>query len=262
MHHQLQVSELNTRMPMSDSLSTTLPATSTEPRLMFIAALAGLLRRAFRLPVVGRVLTVATLMAATHAPATARAEALASLEVSVLRPAQPRPSAPIVREIYDTYDVRGTSIPELRSGLRRHGIRMNDGKTYDALTSWDIRWEYDYDRPPGSCSVDNFRAFVNVTILYPRWVADENDDPVLLSDTWDAYLHSLIRHEQGHRDIAVATADGLIRAVTALPPAATCADLDRAVAALARSFMKRLNLDQQAYDAETGHGTMQGAVLP
>lgn len=262
MHHQPQVSELNTRMPMSDPLSTTLPASSTEPRLMFFAAIAGLLRLAFRLPVAGRVLAVAVLMAATHAPAAARAEELASLEGSVLRPAQPRPSVPIVRETYDTYDVRGTSIPELRAGLRRYGVRMNDGNTYDALTSWNIRWEYDYDRTSGSCSIDDFRAFVDVTILYPRWISDDNDDPVLISDAWDSYLHSLIRHEQGHRDIAVATADRLIRTVAALPPAATCADLDRAVAALGRSFMTRLNLDQRAYDAETGHGAMQGAVLP
>jgi predicted secreted Zn-dependent protease len=166
-----------------------------------------------------------------------------------------------VRETYDTYDVHGTSIAELRAGLRRNGIRMNDGSTYDALTSWVVRWEYDYDRTINTCSVDDFRAVVDVTIRYPRWISDD-DTPLPLTDTWDDYLHSLIRHEQGHRDIAVAAADALTRSVSALSPAATCADLDRTVEALGRSFMKRLSREQVAYDTATDHGAMQGAVLP
>lgn len=259
--HLPQVSIPNTRMLMSDHVSTTLPAIAVAPRPLFFAAVAGLLRCACRRPVTGRVLAVAALMAAAHAPAPARATELASLNFTVVHPAQPWSSAPHVRETYVTYNVHGTSIPELRAGLRRNGVRMNDGGTYDALTSWDVRWEYDYDRVAGNCSVDDFRAVVDVTIRYPRWVSDDNT-PAPLTDAWDAYLHGLIRHEQGHRDIAVAAADGLIRAATALTPASTCADLDRTVEALGRSFMDRLRLDQQAYDAETGHGAMQGAVLP
>ena len=248
-------------MLMSDLVSTDLPATDAAPQPMFCSAIAGFLLCAFRRPVTGRVLAVAVLMAAAHAPETARATELASLNFTVVHPAQPRSSAPLVRETYDTYNVHGTSIPELRAGLRRSGVRMNNGDMYDALTSWNVRWEYDYDRSPAGCSVDDFRALVDVIIRYPRWVPND-DAPAPLADAWDAYLHSLIRHEQGHRDIAVAAADGLIRAAAALPPAATCVDLDRAVEALGRSFMKQLTLDQQAYDAETSHGTMQGAVLP
>jgi predicted secreted Zn-dependent protease len=247
-------------MHMSELLSTDPPATDAAPQPMICAAIAGFLFCAFRRTVAGRILAVAALIAAAHAPETARATELASLKFTVVHPAQRWSSAPRVRETYDTYNVHGTSIPELRAGLSRNGVRMNNGDIYDALTSWDVKWEYDYDRSHGGCSVDDFRAVVDITIRYPRWVS--NDAPAPLADAWDAYLHSLIQHEQVHRDIAVAAADGLIRAATTLPPAATCADLDRAVEALGRSFMKQLTLDQQAYDAETSHGAMQGAVLP
>jgi predicted secreted Zn-dependent protease len=261
--HQPQVSEPNIRMHMSDLLSTDFPATDAapQPQPMFCAVISGFLLCAFRRPVAGRILAVAALFAAMHAPETARAMELASLKFTVVHPAQRWSSAPLVRETYDTYNVNGTSIPELRAGLHRNGVRMNNGDIYDALTSWDVKWEYDYDRSHGGCSVDDFRAVVDVTIRYPRWVSND-DAPAPLADAWGAYLHSLIQHEQGHRDIAVAAADGLIRAATALPPAATCADLDRAVEVLGQSFMKRLTLDQQTYDAETSHGAMQGAVLP
>ena len=259
--HQPQASVLNIRMHMSDLLSTELPETDAAPQPMFCAAIAGFIRCAFRRPVAGRILAVAALMAAAHAPGTARATELASLNFTVVHPAQRWSSAPLVRETYDTYNVHGTSIPELCACLSRNGVRMNNGDIYDALTSWDVKWEYDYDRSPGGCSVDDFRAVVDVTIRYPRWVSND-DAPAPLANAWDAFLHSLIQHEQVHRDIAVAAADGLIRAATAIPPAATCADLDQAVEALGRSFMKQLTLDQQAYDAETSHGAMQGAVLP
>jgi len=236
-------------------------APDAAPQPMFCAAIAGFLLCAFRRPVAKTVLAVAALIAAAHAPETARATELASLNFTVVRPVQRWSSAPRVRETYVTYNVHGTSIPELRAGLSRNGVRMNNGDIYDALTSWNVKWEYDYDRSLDGCSVDDFRTVVDVTIRYPRWVSNDNA-PAPLADAWDAYLRNLIQHEQVHRDIAVAAADRLIRAATALPLATTCADLDRAVNALGRSFMKQLTLDQQAYDAETNHGVMQGAVLP
>ena len=259
--HQSRVSVLNNRLNMFDLLSAGLPAPNTAQQSMFCATVTRFLLRAFRRPVAVRVLAVAALIAAALAPETAQATELASLNFTVFRPAQRWSSAPFIRETYDTYTVRGTSIPELRAGLSRNGVRMNNGDIYDALTSWDVKWEYDYDRSSGACSVDDFRAVVDVTIRYPRWVSKDNA-PTQLAEAWDTYLHSLIRHEQDHRDIAVSAAERLIRAATALPPAATCADLDRAVEALGRSFMKQLSLEQQAYDAETCHGVMQGAVLP
>jgi predicted secreted Zn-dependent protease len=198
-------------------------------------------------------------MAAAHAPAASHAVEMASLDPSAIKRAQPLPE-PLVRETYETYDVRGMNIPELRAGLRQSGIRMQDGNTYDALTSWAVRWEYDYESSSAGCTVDDFRAHVDVTIRYPRWVSD-NEAPAPTAEAWDSYLNSLIRHEQGHRDIAVAAADAMTRSISKLPPAATCADLDRAVEDLGRSFMKRLCLEQQAYDADTDHGVVQGAVL-
>lgn len=259
--HQPQVSVPNIHMHMSDHYLTDLPASNTAPLQMFRGSVAGFLFCVFRRPVARRVLAVAALIAAAHAPETARATELASLNFTVVHPAERWSSAPRVRETYDTYNVHGTSIPELRAGLSRNGVRMNNGDIYDALTSWDVKWEYDYDRSHGGCSVDDFRAVVDVTIRYPRLVSNDNV-PAPVAVAWDDYLRSLIRHEQDHRDIAVAAAERLIRAATALLPAATCADLDRAVEVLGRAFMKQLTLDQQTYDAETNHGAMQGAVLP
>lgn len=218
-------------------------------------------RRSLRRITCGRILAAAALVAAAHAPSPAPAADLASLDRTAVKRSHPLP-APVVKEAYETYDVCGSSIPELRAGLGRNGIRMSDGNTYDALAAWQVWWEYDYDRSvPGACRVDDFRAFVDVTIRYPNWATD-SEVHADLADAWDSYLHSLIRHEQGHRDIAVEAAEALTRAVAALPPSPTCADVDQAVAALGRTHLQRLRRNQLSYDAKTDHGALQGAVLP
>jgi predicted secreted Zn-dependent protease len=245
-------------MNLSDHRTIHFPGRSTGPRQCGTAC-ERVLRRLFRRTLTGRVIAVAALIAAAHAPAPLRAAELASLDPSAIKRAQPLPP-PLVRETYETYDVPGTSVPELRAGLRRSGVRMKDGSIYDAQTSWAVRWEYDYDSSPAGCAVDDFRAYVDVNIRYPRWVSDD-EAPTPVSEAWDSYLHSLIRHEQGHRDIAVAAASAMTRSISQLPPAATCADLDRAVGDLGRSFMKRLSLEQQRYDTDTDHGAVQGAFL-
>jgi predicted secreted Zn-dependent protease len=246
-------------MPLFERTATTLSGNTAAPK-QFCAIVGGLLCCAFRSRAVGRVIAVAALMAAAHAPAVSRSAELASLDPAAVKRVHPLPE-PLVRETYDTYDVQGASLPELRAGLRQSGIRMKDGSTYDALTSWAVRWEYDYESSSAGCTVDDFRVYVDVTIRYPRWVSDD-EAPAPLADAWDSYLHSLIRHEQGHRDLAVAAADAMTRSISKLPPAATCSELDRSVDALGRSFMKRLSLEQLAYDADTDHGAAQGAVLP
>ncbi|MDA8100813.1 MAG: DUF922 domain-containing protein [Nitrospiraceae bacterium] len=187
--------------------------------------------------------------------------ALASLDQHVLPFAKRQAvRAPIVTETCDCYEIRGASEKDLRDQLQRHGVRIGDGKTYDALTSWDIKWTYDHDKERSSCTADNFMVYVDISIRYPEWSRQDAAEPSL-ETSWNVYLQNLRSHEQGHRDIAVKKADELSHAVAALPPAATCDDLDRSIAVLGRKLMKELNAEQKAYDTVTGHGATQGASL-
>jgi predicted secreted Zn-dependent protease len=88
-----------------------------------------------------------------------------------------------------------------------------------------------------------------------------DDAPDRLVEKWDGYLQNLIKHEEGHRDMAVEASAEFTRAVAALPPAPTCDELDHNVRTLSRAIMKKLNADQKEYDACTCHGATQGAVF-
>jgi len=168
---------------------------------------------------------------------------------------------PVVTEKYEYYEIGGDCEQELRSQMRQNGCKWNDGKKYDSLTSWQWTWDYGYDRTPQGCRADSFRTTVEIIFRLPKWVRAD-DVPQALVDKWDIYMNNLIIHENGHRDMAVEAAAELSRTVAGLPPASSCAELDRIVRELSRERMKKLNADEMKYDETTEHGFTQGAVFP
>ena len=168
---------------------------------------------------------------------------------------------PAVKEIYEYYEVCGCSEKDLQCDLKQKSCTVSNGKKYDAVTRWKIAWDYDHNREARACHADSFRVNVEVTFRYPKWVPNGDARPELV-EKWDAYLNNLIQHENRHRDIVVEAAHELSRAVAELPPAPSCAELDRSVNALSRARMAKLIDDQNAYDALTNHGRTEGALFP
>jgi predicted secreted Zn-dependent protease len=169
--------------------------------------------------------------------------------------------APAVREKHVFYEIKGSGAKELRDQMTRQGIAWSDGEKYDSITSWHVTWDYERERSLQSCSAEAFQATAEITIRYPKWVRTDAA-PQELADKWDAYLASLIEHEEGHRDMVVEAVNDLTRAVAQLPAAPTCAELDRRVRSLSHERMAKLNDDAKEYDAATLHGAEQGAVFP
>ncbi len=198
---------------------------------------------------------------AATALAADRTIKLAKADQSATRVINKKPALPVVTETYEYYEIRGDSEKDLRCQMTQNGCKWDDGRKYDSVTKWHVKWDYDYDREPDSCAAASFKATVEITFRMPKWVHGEH--PVLaLAEKWDRYMQNLVLHENGHRDLTIAAVADLSRAVSELPPANTCADVDRSVQALSRQYMKKLNHDQKAYDADTVHGVKQGALFP
>ncbi|HXY62398.1 MAG TPA: DUF922 domain-containing protein [Nitrospirota bacterium] len=169
--------------------------------------------------------------------------------------------SPIVIEKYEYYEVQGGNESALRCDMNHNSCRWDDGKKYDSVTSWRVKWDYDYDRAPQSCAAVAFKASLEVVFRFPKWVHDEGVSQALVAK-WNSYLKNLTVHENGHRDMAVEAVAELSRAVAELSPAQNCSDLDREVRALCRLKLKKLNEDEKAYDVSTQHGLTQGAIFP
>jgi predicted secreted Zn-dependent protease len=168
---------------------------------------------------------------------------------------------PVISEKYEYYEVCGCCEEELHCDLKQKCITWKDGRKYDSLTSWDMKWDHGYDRASDTCSIRSFKPIVEITFRYPKWKRTD-DAPLSLVEKWDRYLKNLITHENGHRDRVVEAAAALSLAVSQLSPAPSCADLDRNVRALFRSRMEKMKQAQREYDEITKHGITQGAVFP
>ena len=169
--------------------------------------------------------------------------------------------APLLTEKNEFYEISGCSEHELHSDLKKKCIPGNNGKKFDSITTWDVKWDYDHDSAPGTCAAVTFRVTANILYRYPKWARTE-EVPLPLVEKWDRYLEKLTLHENGHRDMVVEATAELTRAVADLPPAPTCSELDRKVRALSRERMEKLSDDQKRYDAATKHGATQGAIFP
>ena len=168
---------------------------------------------------------------------------------------------PVVTEKYEYYEVCGCCDKDLQCDLKQKCITWTDGKKYDSVTNWKVKWDYNHKRTSQACTADSFLATVDVVFHLPKWVKTDNA-PQPLVEKWDRYLKKLMEHEKGHRDRAVDAATELMHAVAELPPARTCAGLDREVNTLSQTRMNKLIEEQKEYDAATNHGIAQGAVFP
>ncbi len=199
------------------------------------------------------------LVAAPSASAGDRVE-LASIEKTLV-PQGGKILPPIINAKYEYYEVCGCGEEELHCDLKKKCITWTDGKKYDSLTSWEIKWDHGFDQASKTCAVNSFKPIINITFRFPKWNRTD-EAPQTLIEKWDRYLNSLIAHENGHRDMVVAAVNDLSRVVVQLPPAPTCADLERNMRDLFRKSMEKMKKDQREYDEATKHGTSQGAVFP
>jgi predicted secreted Zn-dependent protease len=168
---------------------------------------------------------------------------------------------PKVQTKYEYYEVGGESAEDVRHMMNRRGVRWKDGKTYDAVTRWHVRWTYRYERTDGRCRVSEVTTYVDVVIRLPLWNAGDDISPAL-RNRWDAYFSALHRHELGHRRFGIDAAEEIEEAISRLDPQLDCADLEAVANELGKRILERYRREEIAYDRNTRHGYTQGAVFP
>lgn len=164
-----------------------------------------------------------------------------------------------VREKYQYYEVDGGSAAELRRQMKRSGTKWNDGRTYAAVTSWDIRYRYDISFDEGKCSVKWVKTDVDIVYQLPRRIALKADPE--LSLLWEDYMLRLKEHEYGHKDLAVKAAAEINQALSSLENFGSQEELEQEARRRADEKLRQLKEVQVKYDDDTRHGETQGAIL-
>jgi predicted secreted Zn-dependent protease len=147
-------------------------------------------------------------------------------------------------------------LASMRAGAQRAGVNV----PFLAHTEWQTRWSYASSRNSGrGCAP--ISPMVEVTIRYtmPRLASDSG---VALEDMleWRRHSASLWRHEEGHAARALRAAAEMRDSLWALHTPG-CAALQPAASRAIAAVMAKYRALQADYDARTGHGARQGAML-
>lgn len=164
-----------------------------------------------------------------------------------------------VKERYEYYDLDGRDISDLSRQINHNGTRWNDGRTYAAVTSWDIHYGYDVSNDDGKCAVKSVKTDVEIVYRLPRWTRLGSD--AKMDGIWQKYMAHLKRHEFGHKDIAVQTAGEINEILASLGSYGSESDLEKEATRLTEEKLQKLKDSQVDYDHDTRHGETQGAVL-
>ncbi len=150
------------------------------------------------------------------------------------------------------YDVVGDTADELRAQLDALGPVGSDGERWDAVCNWDYWWSWPA-APGGGCDLAAATVTYEVRVTFPRWSPPAGAPPDLVA-RWTGFVQALAAHELGHVDRAIA-------GVAWVEEALRGADCDTANAA-AEEAVARVQEENDAYDAATGHGMEQGVRFP
>jgi predicted secreted Zn-dependent protease len=172
------------------------------------------------------------------------------------------PSVAGVKATVDTsyYDAEGVTrrqwLASMRASAQRAGIRV----PFLAHTSWQTRWSYATSRST-SMGCEARLPGVEVMIRYtmPRLVSDSGVAPEDVLE-WRRHMTSLWRHEEGHAIRAMRAATEM-RDSLAHFRAPSCGALQSAVSRTMDAIVQKYRGLQDAYDARSGHGARQGAIL-
>jgi predicted secreted Zn-dependent protease len=165
-----------------------------------------------------------------------------------------------VKENFVYYDIDGVTPADLLSQMKHNGTKWSDGKIYAALTTWNIRYDYDITLLNGRYYLGSIKTKVDIVFHLPRLVPSAKT-PDQLATTWKTYIGNLTNHEVGHRDLAVSAGQEIYQILASIGSSTNKSELDQEAKRLVEAKLQRLKKAQVEYDAETHHGKTQGAVL-
>ncbi|MCK7592144.1 DUF922 domain-containing protein [Pseudomarimonas salicorniae] len=173
-----------------------------------------------------------------------------------------RDSVPLrIAEQSHPYVVDATELDTLRAQIDGHRPERGDGRASHGLLRIDLELHYRLQPEGGECRLEQPEVRLTMRLSLPEWrPRDAPSEP--LEAAWLQMREGLVLHEEGHREMALETAQELAWAVDRVSRTqADCGALRRELLALRLSHLSRLALRSSAYDRRTAHGLRQGAVL-
>ena len=158
------------------------------------------------------------------------------------------------------YVIYPQSPHDLRRALEKASPVLFEGKTYFGYTDSRIGWYLHWYASQQDCRPTGADITVEITTTLPKLSASVTDKET--SANFNRFLQALMRHESGHRDIAMDAARQIEHDLTQLMPRAKCADLAREAELMVQTILDAHDRIGREYDERTRYGATQGALIP
>ena len=171
-------------------------------------------------------------------------------------------AAPIIKRKNSTYDVSGETPAAVRAQIDIHGpMHPTKKKRYDEITEWDLNWKYQMSRRGKIWIVTSRTVTLDIRVKVPQWT-DRKKAPPLAQRQWKIYQTNLIRHEQGHVNIAVRAAHAIDKYIGTYGGASSVEHMRANIDRNAKLILEKFRKYDTSYDKRTRHGMTQGAKFP
>ena len=156
------------------------------------------------------------------------------------------------------YEVEGDSVEDLKNELKVKTPIRNNGKPFDANTTWYVKWNTQWGMKGMSCGIISVTTRVSIIFTLPKW-ANYKEHSGKEREKWDRLFKRLVDHENGHKDIAVGSAKELEKSILAMESRKNCDDLKRDANRLGETIIEKYQGFTEQYDLQTDHGRKQNA---
>ena len=171
----------------------------------------------------------------------------------------PEPEVQIETEYYEIY---GETDAQVASTMDFVSPVWIFGKQHRASTHWPIRWRFWHKESAESCAISKVQTKVWIKYTYPKWKNLRAALPEL-QEKWKAFMKSLVRHEEGHKDIAVEGAREIQRAIREMEPRSSCSELEYEANEIGLEILEQFSKRQDEFDDdERNHYYERGLAFP
>lgn len=164
-----------------------------------------------------------------------------------------------VIENIEAYEINPRSLEQLVPSLNNASPVRENNKVFHAHTKTHVSWRFWWDSQPHRCKIT--KTSTTVTINYDLPKLESGCCSASIMDVWNQYYPALLKHEQGHGQIAIDAAEEIERVLLGMPAFEQCKNLEQEANKRAEAVLERFRPEHQTYDGKTGHGRTEGAYI-
>jgi predicted secreted Zn-dependent protease len=169
---------------------------------------------------------------------------------------------PSIHDTVEYHDIAGDTEQALVAALKKISYAETSGdRFFAANTHWRIRWSFRVESDGRSCHLSSATTELDIDMNLPRWKPPSDAAPALVK-RWNEFAAAVRKHEDGHRDIAIAAAHEIDARAEKTPPQHDCEVLKKKLSRTADATLREFRDKENSYDVTTMHGRTQGATFP